>query len=61
MLSQSETLIIGFDAADGRDISCLTVLRWADTKLLVANTFYGKEAEEMYKHLTVHYGRQRNG
>lgn len=37
--------------AKGNDLSCLTVTRYADDKIYVLNSFYGKEAEQLYKKL----------
>lgn len=49
----SETYLIGYDQSDTGDCPCLTVVKRIIDKdrLTVVNTFLGKEAEELYKHL----------
>ena len=46
----SECFLIGYDKSDGRDYSCLTVVkRVSKDRLVVVNTFFGKEADEIYE------------
>lgn len=52
MLEKSETLLIGFDCTNDRDLSCLAVSKITGDKLTVTKLFYGQEAEEMYNKLT---------
>jgi hypothetical protein len=48
----SESFLIGYDKSDGRDYSCLTVVkRVSKERLIVVNTLFGKEADEMYEKL----------
>lgn len=48
----SESFLIGYDKSDGRDYSCLTVVkRVSKERLVVVNTLFGKEADEMYEKL----------
>ena len=55
MCAKSETLLIGYDMSDGKDLSCLQVSKVINGKILVTNVFYGNEAEEEYKKLTGGY------
>lgn len=53
MLNKSESLIIGYDESDTADYTCLTVARRVSKdRMEVVNTFFGKEAEELYEWLT---------
>jgi hypothetical protein len=48
----SETYLIGYDQSDNSDYSCLTIVKRVDKdRLVVVNTFLGKEAEELYNKL----------
>lgn len=52
MCAKSETLVLGYDMTDGKDLSCLQVSKIVDDKLTIINIFYGQEAENMYKKIT---------
>lgn len=47
-----DLLVIGFDNAINGDQAALSIMRIRGDKSEVVNMFYGKEAYEMYKHLT---------
>lgn len=48
---ESESLIIGFDYGNSKDISCLTVAKKIGNTLTTINVIYGKEAERTYEFL----------
>lgn len=47
-----DCLNIGVDISKGKDNSALTIVRYANGKIQVLNTLYGKEAEDIYYKLT---------
>jgi hypothetical protein len=51
-LKVSETIIIGVDISNDKDISCVQVAKQTGSSFEVVNTFYGEEAEKMYEMLT---------
>lgn len=57
---ESETLIIGFDYGNGKDIPCLTVGKKIGDTLTVINVIYGKEAELMYERLLAGHKEEKN-
>ena len=49
----SDCLIIGYDQSNDLDMSCLSVAkRISKDRMVILNTFFGKEAEELYERLT---------
>lgn len=49
----SDCLIIGYDQSNDLDMSCLSVVkRISKDRMVILNTFFGKEAEELYERLT---------
>ena len=50
-----DCLIIGIDIAEGKDISCMSVIRKNGEEMQVINQLYNKEAEDIYyKLINVH-------
>ena len=50
-----DMLIIGYyDGADRGSISCLQIIRRKDSGYETINTFYEKEADDMYKKMVEH-------
>lgn len=53
MSNSNECLIIGYDQTDDLDMTCLTVAKRINKdRMIIVNTFFGKEAEELYETLT---------
>lgn len=46
-----DCLIVGIDIAEGKDISCMTVMRKKGEKMQVINQLFNKEAEDIYYRL----------
>ena len=48
----SETYLIGYDQSGKSEYACLTIVKRVDKdRLVVVNTFLGKEAEELHNKL----------
>ena len=47
-----DSLIIGFDKTEDKDITCMVVGRKCDQGIHIVNAFIGQEAEDMYQRLT---------
>ena len=45
-------LVLGYSPATEKDVACLMVLYRSLIQVQVVNSFYGQEAEELYKKLT---------
>lgn len=52
-MKSSGSLIVNWDFSNGKDVSVLTVGKRKDGKVEIVNTYQGKEAEELYKKLTI--------
>ena len=55
-----DRLVIGYDKSESKDHSCLHILRRQGRGAYVVNSFYDKEAEEIYYKL-VSKGDKSNG
>lgn len=49
----NSSVIVGFDNTNGKDLAVLVVGKKTDNIMKIINQFSGKEAEELWKKLTV--------